>query len=257
VPPHTGQARETTTGYVVGDATGNGWSADSSLSASELGAGMDLEDFAVDGHEILMTATGAIQMTVDSCPADGTRPRPMSGCARNPRKDRPRVICKSNKGRLMLAAMAVIGGATSLAIANGYDVTPTLITMEAYMELGPSAPRCLNKPIYTYDPRRERPDRAFLLDYPDDAAREYVRERFGVEPIVELVSVNLRNSDSTVRVRVPEANGTTIHWLLRLSPRGAQRVSVDLPSVEIMLCNKHHQGWYVVSQTPLDGPSGA
>ena len=132
-----------------------------------------------------------------------------------------------------------------------------LSALQAYAELGlVSGSRCLARSAYVYDPRRERPDPLLFTDpaeQPVIAQLEAALETPGSSLAgfeVERVQADIVGGPATVWAILRLSDQSEQRWVYTLQPERFQRVSLDLPHKEIMLCNKAIGQWRLDGERP-------
>ncbi|HSH81357.1 MAG TPA: hypothetical protein VLA19_22740 [Herpetosiphonaceae bacterium] len=124
---------------------------------------------------------------------------------------------------------------------------PTLARLEAYRQLGWSGSRCVDERSFSYDPRREVPDPAFVKERPEGAVASYRPQQGAAVIGPERVEVFHQDPLAVVwaRVRYPDSREEVRPFTVR--PYG-QGVSLDLPQLDVRLCYKNLHSWYVVNE---------
>ncbi len=107
-------------------------------------------------------------------------------------------------------------------------------------QAGWATPRCFFETSFSYDPRREAPDRAFLAEPPEQAAATML---VGRDAVIERVGVNHRTHQAVVRARLLDAEGRVGVQEFHLSASVFREVYVDTPRVEQHVCDMQLGGW--------------
>lgn len=113
---------------------------------------------------------------------------------------------------------------------------------------------CLVAPTYVYDPSRDVPDARLVSERPESVLSGYLANLVAgpdatvADFTVERVEVDVRSTPgiAVLRTRLRQRNGGEEDRSFSLRASQTLRVSLDLPSVELMLCNKGLADWRVV-----------
>lgn len=175
--------------------------------------------------------------------------------------------------RIWLRALA-IGSVVLLVITLPTGLAPHVLfamglqglaaAATAYSELGPAGTICLShEALYEYEPNSARIHWGVLRDLPETAVRTYFREGVSVtgarasEVFVEHISIDINkpHGPTEAHTRIRWSDGAEEHYSVRLHSGNSRWVSLDTPSVEIMLCSKGFGNWVVYEARPISSHS--
>jgi hypothetical protein len=153
---------------------------------------------------------------------------------------------------LVLLATVVL---LSLLIGRGNPLAVVAVPWEVHQELYPlganGAAVCLTTSTYAYDPRRVTPDTTLLQDRPETTLAAHL-STLVTAPDSQLVSFTIERVEvemndlpalANVWTRLRYRDGHEEFRPFRLRANHGQRVTLDPPEVELMLCNKALGDW--------------
>lgn len=121
-----------------------------------------------------------------------------------------------------------------------------------FLQIGPKSDRCFNEQSLVYDPRRERADRVFIAEPPENVVQQYLSGR-EVEFEIDRVEVFHKRIPGeayvSASIRGPDGSEERRQFLL-LSTHFSY-VTADLPSGERQVCNTAYQDWQLLRQTQM------
>ena len=135
-----------------------------------------------------------------------------------------------------------------LVVAPRLFENSTWALLQSVPELGlVSAWRCVEMPIYVYEPSRERADQTLLADLPEVTVMQHVP---GAE--IDRVEANLRGGDTLVWSRALGADGGLDEQRVYvLAPGKLQAIDVELIGGRATACNSHLGEWKIVGEHAL------
>ena len=121
----------------------------------------------------------------------------------------------------------------------------TGMLLRAMRDLGPfSGWRCLDTPVYIYEPGHESRDSTLVADPPEVVVLQHAPD---VE--IDSVSVNLHGGESVIWTHYSNVGeGRRVY---ELSPGRIEAETYDLKGAVVTLCNSHIGDWKIVGEHDL------
>ena len=173
--------------------------------------------------------------------------------------------------RLSMLVLAFIGIFVNMAIpwlppvraaippALLYPFAMPAVIVTALVEVGPAGFICISRGhvLYEYEPGRVLSHWGVLRDLPEIAVNEHFRNAasaigaHATEIVVERVAVDMQSGLTKAQTRIRWSDGIQARYLVQLGARGHNWVSLDTPTMELMMCRKNFSNWVVGKVSPI------